>query len=296
MKTSTLILIIIAVILIVAGAIIASSAFALTDSHVEYETVVYEIADDFDKISVATDIDNIEFLPSEDGKCTVICLELEKFKHTVEVEDGTLVIKSVDSREWYEKIFSISFNSPKTTVYLPKAEYASLTVKEQTGKVEVPGDFKFGAIDIAASTGSVTCSASASGKIKISVSTGDIRAENITAESLELSLSTGSVVLTDVRCGDLVSTGGTGSVALQNVVASGKLSIENSTGSVNFDRCDAGEIFVKTSTGNVKGTLQSEKIFSAKTTTGKVKVPSSTGGGKCEIKTTTGNITISIAE
>ena len=301
MKSSTVLLIILAIVLIIAGVVIAAAAgiagnWTFGDTDVNYETKEYQVSEDFDVISIKTETDDVVFVPSEGGSCKVVCLELEKLTHTVEVENGALVIKSSDTREWYEKIFGISFKSPKTTVYLPKAEYASLSVDCRTGDVDVPADFSFGAIDITASTGDVTCDASASGKIKIAVSTGDISAAHITAESIVLSLSTGDVVLTDVRCGDLVSAGGTGSVMLNSVVASGKLSVESSTGSVNFDRCDAGEIFVKTSTGSVKGTLLSEKVFIASSNTGKVKVPSSTSGGKCEIKTSTGSVVISIAE
>ena len=51
---------------------------------------------------------------------------------------------------------------------------------------------------------------------------------------------------------------------------------------------------VTTDTGDVKGTLLSDKIFFAETKTGRKDVPKTTAGGKCEIKTDTGDIIISV--
>jgi DUF4097 and DUF4098 domain-containing protein YvlB len=70
------------------------------------------------------------------------------------------------------------------------------------------------------------------------------------------------------------------------------LSIERSTGDVKLDSVDAAEIYIDTDTGDVKGTLLSEKIIFATTDTGDVDVPRCTVGGRCEIKTDTGNIEI----
>ena len=83
---------------------------------------------------------------------------------------------------------------------------------------------------------------------------------------------------------------------MKNVVASEGFIIERGTGDVSFDSCDAAEIFVETSTGDVKGNLLSDKVFIAKSDTGKVNVPKTVLGGRCEIKTDTGNITLSIVE
>ena len=49
-------------------------------------------------------------------------------------------------------------------------------------------------------------------------------------------------------------------------------------------------------TGDVTGTLLTEKTFSTDTSTGDVSVPNPSSGGKCEIKTSTGDITISISK
>ena len=320
MKSAVKVWIIIAVCLILIGLIIFGCIMAMLEwdfaklSTVKYETNTYEIIEDFDNISISTDTAQVIFLPSEDSSAKVICYEEENSKHSVTVKDGKLIIEIVDTRKWFNFVGISVGNSPKLTVYLPKSEYASLTVNGSTGGVDIPNDFKLGTIDVSLSTGYVRCQASTAGLLKIRTSTGDINIEGVSAEMLDLSVSTGKVtlrkaacngdikikvstgnaVLTDVECKTLASSGSTGRITLTNVIASGRISIERDTGNVIFDRCDAAEIFVETDTGSVKGSLLSEKIFITQTDTGSVRVPSSTSGGRCEITTDTGDINIEI--
>lgn len=285
-------------------------------STVKYETNTYEISEAFDGISMNTDTADIIFAFSDDGKCKVVCHEEEKANHSVSVEDGTLTIELIDDRSVYDFIgyIGLNFGSPKIRVYLPKAEYTSFLIHEDTGDVEIPEDFTFKDVDISLSTGDVDFGASASEMIKIKTSTGDICVENIFAGSLELSVSTGKVTalgvnckgdvtvgvstgkayLTDIACKNLISSGSTGDISLDNVIAAEKFSIKRSTGDVSFDSSDAAEIFVATDTGDVTGTLLSEKSFFTQTDTGKIEVPKTFAGGKCEIKTDTGDIKLDI--
>ncbi len=280
----------------------------------KYETNNYEITDNFNSISINTDTASIQFVPSNDGICRVTCVEQEKMKHSVTVKDDTLVIEILDTRKWYEHISFFSFKSAKITISLPESEYASLVIKESTGNIEIPKDYKFKSIDISASTGDIKSCASASELIKIKTSTGDICVENVSTGSLDLSVSTGKVTVSDVRCeGDVTvgvstgkayltnvacknvtSSGSTGDISLKNVIATESFSIKRSTGNIKFDGCDAGEIFVETDTGDVTGTLLTEKIFIPKSDTGDIKLPETTSGGKCKITTDTGDIKISI--
>jgi hypothetical protein len=46
----------------------------------------------------------------------------------------------------------------------------------------------------------------------------------------------------------------------------------------------------------VKGSLLTDKIFFAKSETGRVIVPESMTGGRCEIKSDTGDIKITVGE
>ena len=64
--------------------------------------------------------------------------------------------------------------------------------------------------------------------------------------------------------------------------------------SVLLDGCDAGHVIIETSSGNVKGSLRTGKQFKVKTGSGSVSVPADAAGGQCEIRTTSGNVSITV--
>ncbi len=243
-------------------------------STVKFETNNYEINEEYKSISVVTDTADIVFIPRESTNTSVVCREQRNLKHSVTVKEDTLFIEIIDNRKWYEYI-GINIGSQKITVYLPKAQYDMLTIKESTGDIEIPKNFNFNSIDI-------------------KTSTGNINAENITTGTFNLSVSTGNINLKNISCESLTTNGSTGKVTLQNVIATDSFSIKRSTGDIKFDKCDAAEILVETDTGNVKGALLSDKVFIAKSDTGRINVPKTVTGGKCEISTDTGDIEIDI--
>ena len=305
-------------VLVALGLIIFAAVMTVCDwdfaklGTVTYVTDTYKADSDFDKISVNAATSDIEFIPADDGDCTVVCFESEKVKHSVSVKDGTLVIETTDIRKWYDHI-CISFVKPKVSVYLPKSEYASLSVETDTGNITVPRDFSFESIGISGDTSDVDCRAFASGTVEIKVTVGTTVIDGSSAERLSLTsttgdirvnsaavggdigikTNTGNVNLTDTCCGDILAETDTGNITLKNVAADG-ISVGSDTGNVRFEDSDAENIIARTSTGNVTGTLLSEKVFVTKTSVGKVSVPQTASGGKCEITTSTGDIRIDI--
>ncbi len=280
----------------------------------EYQTKTHEITENFNGIHIATIADDISFVPSNGEGCRVECYTTENTRHSVKVENDTLIINTVRKTMWYEFI-SINFDTPKITVYLPKTQYDLLFIEEDTGDVNVPNDFTFKETDITLTTGDVNFYAT-SDALKIKTSTGDVEVEDTLLGSLDIRVTTGEVSLENVKCaGDLgvevstgeteldnvtcknlVSNGSTGSITLKNTVAVEKLIVDRTTGGVKFEGADAGEISVKTDTGSISGTLLSEKVFIAQSDTGRVSVPETTSGGKCKLSTDTGSIKIKIAK
>ena len=305
--------------LVFLGLITSVVGMALTDWDLsllntsKYETVTHEISDVFENISIDTDTANIVFLPSDDDICKIICYQNEKAKYSVNVTQNTLTVKENDERKWHDHI-GITFGSPKITVYLPKTEYGSLTVKESTGAINIPKDFTFKSIDITLSTGDIKSFASVTEHIKIKGSTGRVALESIKAKALDISVSTGNVSVKDsklsedvkirvstgrtelsnVSCKDLISNGDTGDITLNSVIASDKIFIERSTGDVKLNRCDASALDIGTDTGDVSGHLLSGKIFMAESDTGDVKVPMPSGENICKITSDTGDIKFTI--
>lgn len=310
---------IIAAILLIAGAAIMIGALASVGfdfkklGTVKFETNTYTAEGTFDSIRIDEDIADVVFRQSEDATCRIECFESEKTSHTVAVENGTLTI-AAQKKNW-TRFMDISFETPKVTIYLPEGAYRTLTVGTHTGDIDVPEWLSFESVTIQGDTSDVFCRASASngitvrtstggitlngmsaGSVECAVSTGNIRMQNVTCTGdVHAKMSTGDLLLSDLTCRNLSTEGSTGDVTLRNVVASGSLSIERSTGDVRLESSDAAEIRISTSTGDVTGTLRSEKVFITHTSTGDVNVPASAAGGKCEIKTSTGDVTIGIA-
>lgn len=282
MRKSTMVLLIVAICLVVIGMILLAITLGINGwdfRHLDtriFETNTHPISTEFHSILVNTDTADIRFLPSPDGQCRVVCYEAENARHTVRVQDGTLTIRLAEDKAWYEYI-GIHFETPKVTLYLPEEVYENLSIHADTGDVEVSDDLTFS-------------------QIAISVSTGDIHLDNITAKSITLTQSTGDVVARNVQCQQFHSTGSTGDLELHNLTASETISIARSTGDVRFEACDAEEIIIHTDTGDVTGTLLTPKIFQVETDTGRVDIPESGSGGKCQIKTDTGDIQVEILE
>jgi hypothetical protein len=280
MKKSTRIWLITAVSLILTGAIIFSGVMTVLKwdftrlTTGKHETSRYDITEEFKNISVITETADVVFALSSDGNTHVECFERSNMKHSVSVIDGTLTVKITDTRKWYEYL-SISFRSPKITVYLPKKEYGAFLVNSSTGNVSL-SSLSIEKLDVSVSTGNITAS-------ELAV-TGDV----------SITVSTGNTTFKGVTCNSLASEGSTGNITLTDTVAKSLFSLSRSTGNVIFEGADANEIIVETSTGNVKGTLKTEKIFLTSTDTGKVTVPETLSGGRCKITTSTGNIKISV--
>ena len=319
MKTATKIWLIIAACLTALGLILLVAVLGnhhwnfSTLSNTEYETNTYMPVGDFDKISINVATTDIDFVPSENSECKVVCYESVKEKHSAVVENGTLVIGTVNTRKWYDYI-GIFIETPKMTVYLPQDEYTSLFIDSDTGDIALPQSFTFGDIEIEGDTSDVECLATVLNSMKLHSDTGTIKLDNLSADEIDVNTNTGKIVVNDVAaksnidiktdtgkielanvtCTDLSAESDTGDIILKKVVASDSFSIESDTGDVKFEDSDAAQILVRTSTGDVTGTLLSEKIFMTQSFTGRINVPQTTTGGKCEIKTSTGDIAISI--
>ncbi len=321
MSRTVKIWLIIAAVLIALGMLSFAALMAANDwdisklSTVKYVTNAHEINGEFEKISINVETADIKLALTDENVCRVVCYETEKARHFVTVQSDTLVIDVVDTRKWYDHI-GLFWGEPTVTLYLPRDKYVSLLIDTDTGDVDIPKEFSFEVVKIDGDTSDVTCLASASDIVEIDVSTGDISIENITVGKLIMETSTGDIDVTsvtvngsveldtdtgetnfvNVSCAELTAKSDTGDIILNSVTATGDFLIESDTGDVNFKNCDAAQISVKTRTGDVSGTLLTDKVFFTQTSTGDVSVPQTTSGGRCDISTSTGDVTLSIKQ
>lgn len=277
--------------------------------------VTHEITQEVHSIEIDVKTADVVLIRSSDGASRAVCDQREKMPYQVSVEDGTLKIKALDLRKWYDYISFFSFGSPKVTLYLTEELYQSITVRTDTGDLQIPRDFSFGTAEVSTSTGDIDWHASKCEKLKllsdtgtvtvnsafcvqdlsVETDTGDIHLSSINSEgALNLSCDTGKIHLMDVTCRDASVETNTGDVVFKNTQAE-TLTAQTSTGDVRFDFSDAQTIRVTTDTGDVQGTLNSPKVFIPRTATGRIDVPKTTDGGICEITTDTGDISIKIA-
>ena len=311
--------IITAVAMVIIGSIISIAAAAIMHFDLskldgrQFETNTYTVDKSFRSISVTASTEKLFFKPAEDGNCSVVCCEETNRKHEVVVINGTLTIQC-NQDHTISGHSGFSAQTPEITVYLPEHMYSDLLIETDTGDILIPADFSFNRIAIKGDTSDVTCLASTVNGMEIAASTGDIALTSVKAGWVDLKTttggirmesvkcngdvnihtSTGKVKLQDITCRNLTSEGTTGDLTLEHVIAADAFSITRSTGDVTFIKSDASSIFVQTDTGDVTGSLVTEKAFITETDTGKVKVPDSIKGGRCEIRTDTGNIILEI--
>ncbi|MBO6040438.1 MAG: DUF4097 family beta strand repeat protein [Oscillospiraceae bacterium] len=275
-------------------------------------TNTYDVKKDFQNIDIDADTESIVFVPAKDGKCTVVCVEYANEPHDVRVEGSTLKVDRTERKTGFH--IGIVTETETITVYLPEKAYEDLEVETDTGDVEIPQDFSFRKVEIETDTGDITCRAPQADRLSVKTDTGETAVSGLKTKELKLEAHTGGIdvsdvqcsgdmstkqttgkaVLKDVTCRNLNSEADTGDLRMKNVIAKDTFTIERTTGDVQFDGCDAETIYVTTDTGEVSGTLLSDKVFLTETDTGKVDTPKSIKGGRCEITTDTGDITLDV--
>ena len=277
----TVIAILIAVLVVAIGAGLCFAGLSTVHFDIkkldwtEYVTNTHEMSESFTRVEMDVDTADVNIQPAADGKCRVICVEQEKYPHTVTVENDALIVHAAKGKRWNFNI-GVLVNSPSVTVYLPAAEYESLQVEADTGTVTLAPGLSFGTVDVDADTGAVNVDGVMVKRLKIDADTGQIVLANMTPETVELDANTGSIRVTDVVC-------------------SGDMRIEADTGSIRLEDVDAANLYLESDTGSISGTIRTDKIFVAKSSTGSVNVPEGTSGGRCEAHTDTGSIRLSIS-
>ena len=298
------------VLLIGGGALFGYAAYKSSKNNT-VETKEYKELASFNKFDIDLTIADLEFVKSEETK--VVVQETKYDVHTVASENNTLKVKGQDIRKWYEHLFNWNwFQKVKVTVYMPEGAYDELKVISATGNVTIPSDFSFASFTTAVSTGNVNSKANVTGDITVTAATGKINFENITANRMDLKASTGDIRLKDVNvtediklktstgdfnlenvtCKSYESSSSTGDLNFNNVKVTNTINVKNDTGHVKMIDSDAEELDIKTSTGYVNLELLTSKIVYAESSTGRKNVPTSTTGGLCKIKTSTGDIKV----
>ncbi|MBQ4100357.1 MAG: DUF4097 family beta strand repeat protein [Oscillospiraceae bacterium] len=330
MKTSKLVLIIVAVCLIVVGIFISATALIINgfnwkDGDFDFANLIdinftpkqntYTVNDDFKNIYIMGVEADITLIPANDNSCKVVCDESEKIYHTVEVLDDTLTIKRKDTKKWYERIISFDFGKMAVTVYLPKDEYENLYALTLSGSINILSNFSFknaevyntsgntgffantsDDVTITAVSGTVNASSFECNNLTIETVSGEMNVQNINAKNnIGANAVSGDISLNNIECKNIKTSAVSGDVEFKNVIANGDIYIDTVSGDIDLANSDGTYLNIATTSGDVKGTLLSDKVFFTDTTSGEIDVPRTTADEKCEIETVSGDVYFYIA-
>lgn len=316
--------------LTVAIVTLAANQFNIGELKEELVPNTYSIEGEFNSIECDLDIADVDILYISEGESFVSSLENNKISFTVEVVDGVLKITENSKIEnWYD-----FFNRSSVCVdlYINKNAFTNVTIKNDTGDINILDAFKIDNLVIDSDTSDINLSGLEVKSLDSNISTGDFYIENsgitslksktstgeskirnckvlenVTIEAstgkiylenfeiggkLHVTVSTGKIEISETTCDSYESSSSTGTVKLTDLVVTKDINIKTSTGDVKLNSIDAANIYIKTSTGDVTGTIRSDKIFFLDSNTGKEDSPFSTTGGICKVTTDTGDITL----
>ena len=314
MKKIILLPIILGATLLVVGGTIFTIAVLKNVNPANQVTKNIDLSDkEFSNFEIDLSTSNLEFKVSDDASKKVVLKQSEKVYHTVETKDNTLKIQSVDTRKWYEKWFDFTLANMKVTIFLPETNYNELKIDSATGNIDIASDFTFTNSNIELSTGNISYKADVTNKAYFKASTGDVKISDMHAKEIEVKTSTGNIYLDKVNVDESIdincSTGhvetnavrgknlnvktSTGWMKLSDTILEEKITLKASTGDIKFDKSDAETLDVETGTGDIRGTILTNKIIFAETS-GRRDYPRLETGGRFDIKSDTGDISIQI--
>ena len=246
-----------------------------------------ELPEGFSGIEIESDTADLTFVTSSKGK--IEYTTHKKVTYSTKVEDGILKIKYEDNRRWFEKVFN--FGDSSLAIYLPAGEYSSLSIKQDTGDINIPADYKFGSVDIDLSTGDTKFCASANESIKIHSSTGNITLENASCGTLDTKVSTGNTHVVNVSVTDGVTiSASTGDVSVNNVNCGGKFAVQTSSGKISASNITCSDMTATVSSGDTNLTAIGCVNFAATGNTGDIDMNALIASGTIDISRSTGDI------
>ena len=297
MKTAKKVWLIVAGGLVLLGLILFVCALAYTGFDVQnLSTVLLQekitvIDEPFQNIRIEETESDVEFVLSNDNTCKVSYMEGEGVSRMVYVQDGTLIVRREDDQKWLVRI-GVWTQKMKTTVYLPKNAYESLSV---SGNIFVPSSFSFTLATIENTSGNIQSAASMETEMFARTVSGNISIEQASPQTLTAITTSGNLSLSSMTVrGEATMKTVSGDVNLKQTRVENELSCSSTSGNVTFEQSDAGSLRVETVSGDVSGTLLSQKMFQVQSTSGNTNVPLSQSGGICTVTTMSGNVHLSV--
>lgn len=272
-----------------------------------YEDRVEELRwSDFDNIDISVTSRNVTIRPADDGVARIETRDSERDYLSTSFNGNTLHIKQIVNQKWYD-FMSVPINfGNDIVIYLPRDEYASLSIELTSGDIDVMGNISFGKASFDMTSGSLNLSDGFnSGETEIESTSGSINVSGLDGTSLYIHSTSGSIKLENViESESIVIESTSGKSFLVNVIGSESIVVKSTSGEIILSRCDAKGLTLESSSGDIKGTIASPKLFVAESASGSIKVPELPDADdkdkwtsdRCIVKTSSGNIHLEVYE
>lgn len=313
---------IIALVCLIVGALLVGLGWVLLQKYPVEKNIVKDSVYPYgmDKlpkqINISTLDSRVELRPIEGDEWRVECMDKEKLYHTVDLTEGVLTIKQIDTRQWYEYIGILnSLQSLSVIVYLPTQVYESLSIHSTSGSIKVQEGFTFSNASLQNTSGSIACSSRVTGALNLKNTSGSITVNGSVGGNLNARNTSGSIHVVGGVNGNLTVTNGSGSIEIKNatptsvtikntsggidlvdVVCSGSCKVNNTSGSIELERCDASSFDLENTSGGIRGSILTAKTFDCHSTSGSVHTPADGNGGMFRARTTSGGIRITVVK
>lgn len=312
MKKTRNTFIVIAIVMMLVGAVICGVSFASAgfngDSFSksflgkDVEDKMAEYKSDYNKVTIDVKDRKIDVSKSSDDKIHITYTESEKRHINISENNGELLITEQNDMKWYDYIFTFDFGC-KMSIQLPENIEAQLNIYNKNGQIEFSDISIDGDVAIEDKNGKlIFTNTSIKGDLNAETSNGEIKTDKLNVSGkAEIKSSNGanSVENTSVG-GELSIKTSNGKIYLYNVKAD-SISAVTSNGKVEFrDTLVEKEIDAKTSNGKIEGSLignQGDFNFRYENSNGSSNVPENGNGGKqAYFKTSNGGIDVRYAQ
>ncbi len=284
------------------GIVMLCASFIPIDDSFTQETKSFS-ADNIKNLTIESKSDDVEIIPSTDGKIGFDYYESKHKKYIINQQGTTLEIKQ-DIKPYYSLHF-IDFQfgrfksqmPRKLTVYLPEGiNFEQFKLKDSYGDVKT-----------------YTVISAKNGEFNIDC--GDIDMNDQNFENLKIDMDYGSAIVNNLACDNLTFENDNGNItfdglnakqadfsldygklSLSNATVQDAVTVENGNGNVNFNNIKSGktDILLRYGDANING-LDSDN-FNIMDSNGDIKVSGLVGNSECVVKNSYGDIDIEDSE
>ncbi|MBR4186137.1 MAG: DUF4097 family beta strand repeat protein [Clostridia bacterium] len=297
---------ILAVLLVIAGGVLMLATFptmlAERKANDQYAVLSEDLKDRYDAVEIHAVNADVTVTNAGDGQPAVEAKTDPSVRITVESNGGTLVVKEVDQRKWYQKIGIFSPKPGKIEVRLANGIYSDLEVKSANSDITVkasPGTVSFERVTTNTVNGDTHI------EIPVDWAMADSRNGNIRFavcyDSHQVRGMTG-IVSGKTTNGDIVDESvsaaksfATGNGRITSTGRFGMLYAKTVNGDIELNSVLGDKVNAESVNGAIKAILLKPMNYVTSSKNGRVTVPKETGESPFVASTVNGDITIEIA-